>query len=732
MSDSIPTGHRRSSANTVARRKFQNDSAGPSRREDGGRRDRCERMDSVAEDAVEVGTRLAENHSQTIGLTDVQAAPLKRELRNRCIELYRVYADGLAATFDQLNTLVQREGDAVDTAHALECIAAPIAALMYGTTGSGEVVQRDLSNAARAYHHRASQLCDRASALKGRAEVLELQRRAESCRQPVFYRPEIVQQQKLASRGSGARQLVQHARIILDSEPRVQLCESGESAAIPALNRHFNLKHMHWPCRVAAPPPFGHEGLRWDAVRLTLSAGAWRALGVDATGAQRTDLPPLYALRVPGAPADHEQTFVVIGGDVSPATRAPYGQTVLRLSKPCIRREVGLLNAAEWSIPLACRRGGAAMLGTGGHAKAAHVRFVCPTRDAQRTALLLAAADTTTLATLLDVLDAEPLPIGDMGTPNDTANNCGAEKTEKTERTDEDRIARIARVACDAAATNNATADAVSGLGPTVALTSMRVAACAVPSGLVLDRLRAAERHPCAHTWSVDLAAMWLPGAPGLTAMHARVMRYGAARSEPDGPQPIPGDTADWYDADPQSPDISDITGGWAERGAAAWGRILEAHDLWPDSPPEDVLAMRTELGEAVLALADPLRWHTARAATTCHEALRLPPVSCAETPPSSVNETQQTDLVHSAIWFRHAGLATDRAEHARMCRVYFHQIGRYAMVDIDPKGLHTATKRVRPREQGVWRAAKRTCARTLNCDNPDAPARAAIGQSRS
>lgn len=660
------------------------------------------------EDAAAVADLLVERHSQAVSLDASLAAPLRDELRKKCIELYRVYADGLAATFDKLNLLVQREGDTVDAAHALQCVAAPIAAAMYGTGGVGASVQRDLHNAARAKLHMAAQIDARATALKGRPEVLALQRRAERCRQPVFYRPAIVEQQRLALRATSARSLVQNTLVIAANEPRVQLRDGGDGGAIPALNRHFNIKHMHWPCRVAAPPPFGVPGLLWDAVRLQLHPGAWRALGVAPSQARAMSDRALYAIRAP-AERPNESTFVLLGGDATPGARAPNGQTTLRVPTFCVRRMVPTLRMADWQLPAAVRRGEATMLGTGGHAKAAHLRYVEPDPEAGPCVLLAAVpSGTDRLHELLAVLggDPVPLPAPPAGEPDDAC------------------LAHLAHSAIQAAARVPRSPAGAPGSGFARLPGGAVIAACALSPSLVIDRLRASERHPHAGSWSADLAAMWLPGAPGLRPMHARVMRYGAARSEPDGPQPIPDDAYDWHDADNDCAPLDDTTGGWAERGAAAWVRALGVAALAADAPPERVLERRVELGEMVLALADPLRWHTARAAATMHEGLRLPPVSCAETPPSSVDAAQQIELANAAVWFRHAGTATERAEHARMCRVYFGQIGRYATVTVDPRGFRVVAKRARPREHGVWRAAKRTCARTLNCDNPDAPAR--------
>ena len=230
--------------------------------------------------------------------------------------------------------------------------------------------------------------------------------------------------------------------------------------------------------------------------------------------------------------------------------------------------------------------------------------------------------------------------------------------------------------------------------------------------------LRAAEG---ATDWSADLGELWAPDTEAgrrVARVQLRAPRVGDTKRDADDGS----ERAAWYRACDTARYMADSAElGWTERAIATWCAILGATGCTPHSCHAELTAAAPQLRDAVLALADPLRWHVSQVVRTIHEEVDFPPIQCAETAPSCFSKPQQLELVSAAFWFHHAPTPDVRAECARMLRVFHYQIGRYAAVVPCADGPIKTEKRRRSGAQVAWREAKKTCARTLNCDHPDA-----------
>jgi hypothetical protein len=640
-------------------------------------------------EAGEVADYIISHHTRAIHVPPGRIAELRAALRAQCVGLYKIYGEGLAATFAKLNALAQKEQDLIQKRATLINTTLPVIRCMYRRHLAP--LEHAVASAVRAIDLAIAEVSAAIAALTRSPRVRELQVRAEACMQPVFGDAKVSEQQRLAMSNPDVRRLVVAGSIIRDDEPRIELTEDTGNSAIAAINQCFGVKHLHRRCRVAAPL-HAIKDLLWHCVEVELVPGAARALGMRTGRIVALAASPCTVQGV------KLRRFTIVGGDCDPSARTPRGETVVHMQQGCVATERTLWRAAEWPIPSQLRFGEPEMLGMGGHAKSVCMRTIklLAPQTEQYVALIL-ARDMQTLGSVIarfDECKTLALPAMEAGLEPGEALGRAALALCGGEEPDDDACARY-----------------VTGDGRLIAaLGGTGTAICKV--------LRVAEG---AVEWDADLGELWAPDTKAgrrVARVQLRAPRVGDTKRDMDDGT----ERALWYrTCDAVRYMVDSAERGWTERAIATWCAILGAAGCTPHSCHSELTAAAPQLRDAVLALADPLRWHVSQVVRTIHEEIDFPPIQCAETAPSCFSKSQQLELVSAAFWFHHAAAPDVRAECARMLRVFHYQIGRYAAVVPCADGPIKTEKRRRSGAQVAWREAKKTCARTLNCDHPDA-----------
>ena len=648
-------------------------------------------------EAEAVARDVIDNHSRAVNVPPAELPRLREVLLAQCIELYRIYDEGLAATFGRLNELAQREQDLLQKRSLLMEITIPVIGAMYKKNLAR--LRHAVANAIGAIDLTLDRVSSQIRALTESPEVKLLQQRAEKCMQPVFMDNKITEQQVLALRNPELRRLVCNGAMFRHDEPRMEFAEETGNSAIAAINRCFGVKHLHRRCRVAAPL-HSIKDLHWHAMRIDLLDGARRALGV-----RTNSLDVLF-----GGSLSHQgvkmERFCIIGGDISPVPSASRGEALITIPVECIRKKNTLWRASDWPIPRAISFGEPEMLGMGGHAKSIcfrTVRLENP-REEIYTALIISTDKEMLKGVFREhpTCWVEPIPpVEQSMPPRDVLGTCALS------------------VCANGGDSRRSGTGSVESEELLVELVDGNFfGMMSGPGSEICKLLLDSDKAP---SWTADLAELWAPmttRASRVKRVQIRAPRVGDLKKDAGTAEP----DMEWYrhekDAEYMIPVVNK---GWTERAIATWKEILARVGCSIQSRAHLLQGKKEDLRDAVLALAEPLRWHVARIVQTMHEGVDLPPIQCAETAPSSFSRSQQLELVSASFWFHHSSCENIRTECARMLRVFHFQIGRYASASECGDGPIKTEKRKRSNNQTAWREPKKTCARTLNCDHPDA-----------
>ena len=648
---------------------------------------------SVAEDIVD-------NHSRVVCVPNSKLPVLRERMLRQCIELYHIYDQGLAATFGRLNELAQYEQDLLQKRLLLKETTLPVIRGMYSR--HLKYLEERVHSAVRAIDASLKKVEKQISALTESPQVKSLQRRAEKCMQPVFLDEKITEQQLIALKNPELRRLVCNGEMLSSQEPRVELTEETGNSAIAAINRCFGVKHLHRKCRVAAPL-HSIKDLLWHVVSVDLHPGVTRALALYRS--KVTALHGGTTIRS-GIPMER---LLLIGGDTSPTSSASNGESVVTIPRVCIKATKTHWRASEWPIPKCISFGEPEMLGMGGHAKSICFRtlqFEAPQSEVYSVLVIGKCRDAVEkVFSEHSNCRVEPVPNVDISMQvRDIIGLCAVGICQEKEHSE-----------------------------PMGAFESDKIRLLELPDGNIIGAMSGLGSDICelllhsdrAEDWTADVAELWAPmteRAARLKRIQIRAPRVGDLKRDGGLSKPDMRWYEDYEDARYMIPGANK---GWTDRAIITWKEILKKAGCPSRANCKVLCDQKDRLRDAVLTLSEPLRWHVARIVQTMHESVDLPPIQCAETAPSSFSKTQQLELVSACFWFHHASDDAVRAECARMLRIFHFQIGRYASVSECGDGPVRTEKRKRIQNQSAWREAKKTCARTLNCDHPDArPAR--------
>ena len=256
---------------------------------------------------------------------------MEKEMHRRCEVLVQAYEETLARTFASLNLLVDRMEAKRDSADALVKFHAPLL-----TPLTRDAVMKRAS----VHEAEAEELQRQIDAIMRRPDVAAAQQRVATCLAPAFVSAEVAKCARESGEDSELRAIM--ARVLDANEPRAQIVTTAANGdPVATVNAAYGVKHLHRPCKSAAPCPFGVPGQRWRAVRLR----------ANNAGVRDHILGGKYALALQ---AD-DGAYVIVGGSdggfpapVSPVLRLPPGsctvETLVDVTK------MGLPRAAIKSV----------------------------------------------------------------------------------------------------------------------------------------------------------------------------------------------------------------------------------------------------------------------------------------------------------------------------------------------------------------------------------------------
>ena len=180
-------------------------------------------------------------------------------------------------------------------------------------------------------------------------------------------------------------------------------------------------------------------------------------------------------------------------------------------------------------------------------------------------------------------------------------------------------------------------------------------------------------------------------------------------------------------------PDTVVALESWMQRAVRTWRAHLAQLGIDP-SDSGAVEASGDRIMASLLALGEPLRWHTVRVASILHPNLSVPAVQRAEASPSCTSEEQQLKCGACCyIWARHGVDAATRRAHGIVLYMFHEQVGRHAEGTLcrgrpaptaawySASAKNTKRSRADEADHVVYRRRRTTSARALNPDIPDA-----------
>ena len=111
----------------------------------------------------------------------------------------------------------------------------------------------------------------------------------------------------------------------------------------------------------------------------------------------------------------------------------------------------------------------------------------------------------------------------------------------------------------------------------------------------------------------------------------------------------------------------------WVSRGIQCWSNALHHFEL---DAASDIIAHQRTLVSAVMALQDPLRWHTVRAARSMVPQLQFPRLQRAEISPSTLPPSSNRQLVCGRALLTSAATAACEQDVRQMLRFHVEQLG--------------------------------------------------------
>lgn len=717
---------------------------------------------------------LMHEHVQFVEVPAEHEHGLRAIARKRCRRLVELYSrpQGMVYFMNETNAITEKaERARAEQVNATE-VSLPILSEMCGPEDAA-AMQAAIAAYASARAIQADYFTAQCKTMLDNPELLQLQREIHTMCQPIYIDPQLRRQQR---RQMGDEHYG-HKLCARSREPRCQFRVDTETrgfTAVSYINQHFGIKHLHRPCRVAAGKPFGSDD-PWNLVVVDGGVAFAQILGSAR----------LLALLGDGE-GDEVYSLTLLASPFYPLPSCP--PTGPKIVVP--RQNVAvqpLLDTRQSRVPAGIIPNPPRMLGMGGHAKCIMLDYLEPRPDAA-TAPIVVCGDAGTTAALLEAwgapvvfaeaagaAEARLVGVGcdaaDFGDTGDSTADCTADES-NTERTPEpwhqweynapvtvigahggglrvrDRhghegtvperfvFRRAAELAARAAETSLHAVDGADA--PRVRLPdgaqsdSILVVAVLMPSARAVHAIATAESRGLQATF----AGRFYNNIPGLQCVTIRMPRQGERRRavtvshDPANPLSITSVIRAALDR----PEAVIALESWMQRAVRTWNLHLAQLGVDP-SDSGAVEASADRIMSSLLALGEPLRWHTVRVASILHPNLSVPAVQRAEASPSCTSEAQQLKCGACCyIWARHEIDPAARRAHGMVLYMFHQQVGRHAEGTLcrgrpapvaqwyDGANAKTA-KRAKPEEADnvIYRRRRTTSARALNPDIPDA-----------
>lgn len=684
--------------------------------------------------------------------------------RKRCQRLVELYSKsyGMVYFMNETNAIMEKaERARTEQVNSTE-ESLPILNEIYGDEDA-TAMQKSIAAYASARAIQAEYFTAQCKTMLDSRELRQLQREIHTMCQPIYIDPQLRRQQR-RQMGDEHNGYKLRAR---SREPRCQFRVDTETrgfTAVSYINQYFGIKHLHRPCRVAAGKPFGSDD-------------PWNLVVVNGGVAFEQMLGSRHLLALLGnCEGDEVYSLTLLASPFYPLPKCP--PTGPKIVVP--QRNVTLqplLDTRQSRVPVGITPNPPRMLGMGGHAKCIMLDYLEPSPDAVTVPLVVCGdtANTTALLRAWDVpvvfaetagtiearlvgtgcdiadFDAAGEPDGGCTEPwhqweyNAPVTVIGARDGDLRVR---DRhgheglvperfvFRRAAELAARAAETSlraaNGTDVPPARLPERTKSDSILIVGVLMPSARAVHAIATAESHGLQATF----AGRFYNNIPGLQCVTIRMPRQGERRRtvtvshDPANPLSIPSVIRTALGR----PNTVISLESWMQRAVRTWNLHLTQLGVDP-SDRGAVEASAERIMSSLLALGEPLRWHTVRVASILHPNLRVPAVQRAEASPSCTSEAQQLKCGACCyIWARHEIDPAARRAHGMVLYMFHQQVGRHAEGTLcrgrpapvaqwyDGVNAKTA-KRAKPGETDnvIYRRRRTTSARALNPDIPDA-----------